>query len=117
MKTAAQQAYLSKSMEANQTLTIAEKFSVFCNDLEEYRVLLLSAFLLVQGCIIVPFTILITSFIDLGLGGISISLLAAGTIGVLITNMAETPIKAIIIAFSLSLASSISIIAIHLLSL
>ena len=117
MAIAAQQPALTNNFQANKTLTLAEKFSKLCSDLEENRILLLSALVLFQGCIMVPFTILITSFIDLGLGGVSISLLAAGTVGVLVTNMAEAPIKAIVITSALSFASSIIMIAIHLLSL
>src|SRR4051794_31422654 len=97
MELAAQHLRITKNIQATKTVTIAEKFSKLCSDLEDYRILLLSVMVLVQGCIIVPSTLLITSFIDLGLGGIAVGFLAVGTMGVLITNMAEAPMKAIII--------------------
>jgi hypothetical protein len=115
MEIAAKHAIRTTNTETVKSITVAERFTEYCNGLEAYRVLLLSFTVLFQGCILVPVTLLVTSFFDMGLGGLSISILAAGTVAVLVSNMAELPIKVILTSFILSSSSCIILLAIHLL--
>lgn len=116
MKTTDKQLPKSEKISFSKSSTLTERFTKICNSLEDYRFLLLVMMILIQGCVFVPATILVISFINIGLADISVILLVACTFGVLITNMAETSIKMILITFVFSCVSCITIIAIHLIA-
>src|SRR6478736_514261 len=103
--------------EKTKSLSLAERIDAICNNLEESRILLFSAFILIQGCILVPAVILLTSFIDIGLGNITLLFLTLNTFAILVSNISLAPIKAILFTFAFSVLSIITLIAIHLLSL
>jgi hypothetical protein len=112
MEIAAKNSIGNTAIATNKSISFTE----YCQGLEDHRILLLAFTLIFQGCITVPATLLVTSFFDIGMGGITIALLAAGTIGVLISNMAELSVKVILITFILTTTSSIVLLAMHLLS-
>jgi hypothetical protein len=116
MEIAAKQSIRTSNTETVKSITLAEKFTEYCHSLESSRVLLLSFTLILQVCILVPATLLITQFYDMGLNGLTIGILGAGTVAVLVSNMAEMPIKAILISFILSTTSTLILLAVHLLS-
>ena len=115
MEIAAKHAIRTTNTETAKSVTLAEKFTAYCNSLESSRVLLLSFTLILQVCILVPATLLVTQIYDMGLNGLTIGILGAGTVAVLVSNMAEMPIKAILISFILSISSTIILLAVHLL--
>jgi len=114
MEIVAQQSSDIANYSRDKSLTLAEKISNYCNSLEDSRVLLLAFTVIIQGCIFVPITMLIVSFFNIGLGGLSIGLLSACTVAVLVSNMAEASIKIILASFIASTLVTIALLAIHL---
>lgn len=100
-----------------ETTPLASIESSLFSQLEGYRLFLMCALLLIQTTLFVPFILLLSSFVDLGLTGVSVGVLAAGTVGVLVTNMGEASIKTILIIFLLSTISNLALIGIHLFAL
>lgn len=104
----------SQSKIQQKDLSITEKWNSLCNYLENWRILLLAGFLLFQGCILVPTILLISSFYDIGITGVSVFTAALGTVAILVSNMAEASIKMILVIFITNLLLSLFLIGIHL---
>jgi hypothetical protein len=114
MEIAAKNSIHHTSFATTKSISLTEKFTEYCKGLEDHRILLLAFTLIFQGCIAVPATLLVTSFFDMGMGGITISLLAAGTVGVLVSNMAELSVKVILITFILTTVTNLVLLVMHL---
>jgi hypothetical protein len=104
-------------IKASASLSIGKGFDYWCNGLESYRSLLLPGLLLIQGCLVVPTALLISSFINIGLTGVAVGTAAAGTVGVLVSNISELPLKVVIGVFILNFTVILSLITVHLLSI
>src|SRR5690349_3771708 len=117
MEISIKQSHLTKNIDLTKSLTLSEKIAKVCTDLEDWRILLMSAFLLLQGAVILPITLLVVNYINIGWGDFTAVLLVANTLIVLIVNISEAPIKLILGSFALSILASAFIIAAHLVTL
>lgn len=84
-------------------LTLNEKFSIWSESFEASRYGLLAAILMIQGNIIVPFSLLLVFYFAPALASEGVFLAAVSTLTVLVLNIAIAPMKAIITGFALNL--------------
>jgi len=108
---------VTENIKASTHVSVGKRFETWCSGLAPYRSLLLAGLLLLQGCIMVPAALLISSFIDIGLTGVVVGTAVAGTVGVLVSNISELPIKFVIGISILNFTLILSLIAVHLVSI
>ena len=108
---------LKETVTSEISFTLLKRFSLWCEKQEGFKCFILAAFIAIQGCIVVPVTLLVTSFIDLGLAGVAVAVAVTGTVGVLVSNISEIPMKYIFAIFFLNLIANFALIAFHILAI
>jgi hypothetical protein len=89
-------------------------FLQWCDTMEFYRFGILAAIVAVQGCILVPITLLLSLYVNIGISDITLLAVTVSTMAVMVTNMALTPMRVIIIVFVLNLIIHATLIACYL---
>ena len=87
--------------------------SLWTNRMEIYRYPLMVAIISIQGCVLIPITLLLSLFWNVGISGLTLFGVTLSTMAVMVTNMALTPMKVIIWTFILSVLINCSLILYH----
>jgi len=114
MRTAVKLSTETSTFDQSKSISLSERFNNWCKEAEPMRIVFLAGFLLFQGCVIVPAILLVSSFYDIGYTGFSVTVSAFGTVAILVSNISEAPIKAILYTFFINLIISLLLIGIHI---
>lgn len=104
---------ISRDLNLPSTLEV-KGFAQWCKELESYRYLVLSALLIIQGCILVPATLFSMFYFNVGITGLGVYLTGFTTLAVLVVNIGIAPMKWIVSTFIVNCLVLLSLILIHL---
>jgi hypothetical protein len=101
--------------KSQESVVLGFNFTTWCASLESLRYIILAAIIMIQGNIIVPATMLVLLNFGSAFTGTGVTLLAVSTFAVLVTNLAQVPMKWIIGSFLVNLILCLGMILITLL--
>ncbi len=88
-------------------------FNEWCLSLENYRYMILAIMVIVQGCIVVPGTLVPILMTPSVITPAGVLFAAIATMGVMVTNISISPMKAIVLTFLFNVLLMVSVVGIH----
>lgn len=102
------------STSSKSETTMLKNFFAWCESQEDYRYMILVGIIMIQGNIIIPGALFAILKLETAFTGLSVYLLGASTLGVLVTNLAQVPMKYVISAFFINVALIFTLVMLHI---
>lgn len=105
---------VSTSETSTSKRSLLKDFFTWCESMEDYRYLILVGIVLIQGNIFIPGALFAILKLETAFTGLSVYLLGASTLGVLVTNLAQVPMKVVISAFIINFVLIFTLVMLHI---